>query len=98
MKTNICLYYSTRSPILDVYNLKNYFAKQGIAYSDFKYDLESGNTTVDSLNSVYNQYFIDNAVTLLSKPLNYTLCIFMLDNEVTILKGNDNIIAAFPAS
>jgi hypothetical protein len=98
-KTNISFYYGPTSPILEVHNVKNHFKKQKITYSDGRSGtVDGGNTLVDSLNSVYNQYFIDNSVSLLGKPLNYCVCVYMENDSVVIKIGETDILAAFPAS
>lgn len=98
-KTNVVLYYGNNSPILEVYNLKKHFLKNNIQYADFKYyGQESTNLLVDNLNSTHNTYFVNNGIPMLAKPLNYVICTYLEDGADVVLRGQTDILAAFPAS
>jgi len=69
MKRDIQLYFSTKTNHLDVYRIQNYFKRNNIVYTDFRYTADGAITEcVSALNSNFANELLAKG-TLLTAPL-----------------------------
>jgi hypothetical protein len=94
MKSQIYFYFSNHSNIKDVFEIKNFFKSNKIDVSYMFY--RNDERIVDSLNITYHQFFLNNSMPLLTKPMNWVACTY-LDSELgnQLVVGKENIIEVF---
>lgn len=97
MKTEVYFYYSNLSNIKDVFEIKKLFQENAVVYNVMYYKNELRDGLVDSLNATHYNYFLENSLPLLTKPMNWVMC-YYYNTETTQYEmslGKENIIQAF---
>lgn len=97
MKKDIQLYYSTVTNPVDVFQIQNYFKRNNILFTDFRYTADAA--IVECVNAL-NTNFVRELMakgTMLSAPLQEPVLIYRTfpKNEFIISIGKTEILSRF---